>query len=200
MSTSLRFPSSGEYHDDVDDDDIRGRLRAGDVVALQLLRQRHGEAMHDACFKILHHDSHAEDAVADALLLAWRYRDRVASADSVRSYVVQIGRNVAYDVIRKAARRRGLERANAASLEPDGAVDAAGIERAAHAALVECLDAIGDTRTRLALTMRISEDRPWAEVAEALAPPLEAVDTMRMRVKRALRALRACLASKGVTQ
>lgn len=199
MVATPRFHLVDEYHDRVDDDDIRERLRDGDIDALQLLRRRHGDAMRDACFKILHHDSQAEDAVVDALLLAWKYRAKVVGAKTIRNYVVQISRNVAYDFIRKAARRRGIERANAAMLEPNDAAGGTPSDRAAHAALAACLEALEDPRTRVALSMRVEEGSSWAEIAEALDPPREAVDTVRMRVRRALRVLRECLAGKGVT-
>ncbi len=183
----------------MDDDDLRTRLRAGDTAALGLLRERHGEAIYGACYRVLRNHAETEDTVHEALLLAWRYRTKVAAAASIRSYAVEIGKNAARDHIRKSARRSDLVRANAAALEPE---PSAGddMDRSTRDALGRCLTALeADPRTYRSVLMRIQDEASWSDIAKAIAPPLEEVDTIRMRVTRALRALRDCMEGQGVS-
>lgn len=154
--------------------------------------------MYDAGFRVLRNRAEAEDAVHEALLLVWRYRFNVADATSIRDYAAEITRNAARDHVRKSARRGDLMRANAAALEPEPCVDML-VDGGTRSALQACLAGLeADPRTLRALFMRIHDDASWSDIAKAIAPPLEEVDAVRMRVARALRGLRTCMEGKGV--
>ncbi|MBK9034649.1 MAG: RNA polymerase sigma factor [Myxococcales bacterium] len=182
----------------MDDDDIRAGLRDGDVDgAFRLLRARHGGPVFRACLARLRDPTLAEEAMQDAFVNAFRKRRQLAAADSVRGYLLGIAGNVAVDMLRKAQRRTRLARANqvVADEERTPPGTPADAEPAAVAALYDCLDQL-EPGTRTAVFMHYRDARPWQEIATAIGVP---VDTVRMRVKRVLKDLRACLKAKGVT-
>ncbi len=179
----------------MDDDDIREGLRAGDLDrAFRLLAERYRGLVFRVCYAVLPNRAIAEEAMQETFAKAFRKRRRLASADSVKAYLLRIARNTALDVQRKARRRRDLDRHHG---DPEGGVvtaPAPGLEAAEVTALLDCLDAL-EPATRTALLLHHWEDRSWHEIAEAVKLP---IDTIRMRATRVLRDLLACLAGKGV--
>lgn len=182
----------------MEDADIRELLRAEDPGALRLMLERYGDGMYVACKRLGLDRATAEDAVQDALLRAWRARGKVAEAAALGGYLVRTAHNAGIDALRTAARRRGILRDHAEVLAPAGDADHV-VDRGSQASLSDCLEALPDDYARRAVELRFGDKRSWSQIAEDLAPPREADDTVRMRVKRALRALRTCLEEKGVS-
>ena len=63
---------------------------------------------------ILHHRQNAEDAVSNAILLAYRKLDSLRSDDALKPWLLRITANCCYDLVRKDKRERGY----AESLQP----------------------------------------------------------------------------------
>ncbi|MEZ4404470.1 MAG: RNA polymerase sigma factor [Kofleriaceae bacterium] len=176
----------------MEDDDIREALRQGDDHrAFRLLGDHHGVAVFRACAAVLRDPAAAEDAMQDALMKAFRKRRKLMKVASVRGYVLVIARRTALDAARKRQRRTQLDAVHAA--EP---VAAAPTSREARelAALDECLAAL-EPSTALAVTLFYRDAQPWAVIATQVGL---ALDTVRMRARRALKDLAACMAAKGV--
>jgi RNA polymerase sigma-70 factor (ECF subfamily) len=173
---------------------LRDQLRAWNPAAFRALCDQHGPAMYSACLRVLGDRAAADDALQEAFVLAYRRRDQVADAASIRAYLLGISRHVALDVVRKQRRRDALHEANRDDLAPpspgEDEVDVARLD-----ALRECLEAV-PAATRTAVELHFWQGRPWAEIADATGV---AIDTVRMRVKRALTSLLDCLRGKGVT-
>lgn len=132
----------------------------------------------------------------EAFAKMYRKRRRLTDADSIKAYALQIAKNTARDMLRKARRRRTLDREHQGG-EPEGAVTpgrSPSVEPAENAALQECLDAI-EPATRQALFLFHGDEMPWRDIATSVGVP---VDTIRMRVARVLKALKECLQSKGI--
>jgi RNA polymerase sigma-70 factor (ECF subfamily) len=178
-----------------EDDDIRERLRADDLdCAFRRLRERHGRSIYRACHAVLQQSDLAEEAMQDAFVKMFRKSHRLAGADSIKAYAIEIAKNTARDMLRKAVRRRTLNRKHLGG-EPEIAVTpdrAPSVEPAESAALQECLDEI-DPATREALFL-FHDKRPWQDIAGVVGLP---ADTIRMRVTRGLKALKKCLERKG---
>ena len=182
----------------MDDDDIRAGLRAGDVDgAFRALRERHGGPVYRACLARLRDHALAEEAMQDAFVKAFRKRGQLAAAASLRGYLLGIASNTAVDVLRKAQRRARLARANQDLAGEDAAMTATAVEAepAELVALYDCLDHL-EPKTRAAVFMHYRDERSWHEIATAIGVP---IDTVRMRVRRVLKDLRACMKAKGVS-
>ena len=179
----------------MDDDDIREGLRAGDADrAFRLLADRYRAAVFRVCYAVIQNRAIAEEAMQETFAKAFRKRRRLASADSVKAYLLRIARNTALDVQRKAQRRRGLDRHHGDPEAPVVTAPSPGLEVAEVTALLDCLDTL-EPATRTALLLHHWEERSWQEIAEVVKLP---VDTIRMRAARVLRDLLTCLAGKGV--
>jgi RNA polymerase sigma factor (sigma-70 family) len=135
----------------------------------------------------------AEDAMQNALLVAWRHRGRVAGHASPAALVLKICIDAACDV----ARRRGRERRRTGCHDPSTeSVDGARPpwEEVAHRELAgEVLAAIHrlSRRQAVAVTLRVFEELPYEQIAAAMHCS-EA--TARKHVERAREHLRRTLA------
>lgn len=151
--------------------------------------------MYRACFAIVHNAAIAEEAVQETFAKAFRKRRRLADADSLRAYLLQIAKNTARDVMRTAQRRRTIDRERPTVEDDAVTTPLPGVEAAESVALYDCLELLAPS-TRQALFMHHQDATPWQDIATTVGL---AIDTIRMRVKRALRELRECLEGKGVT-
>ena len=129
-------------------------------------------------------DAHvAEDLHQETLLAAWAHGpDRPMT----RSWLSRVARNLAVSFRRGATRRRraeaGLSSGRESSAPPELIIEA---ELAGRA--VEALLSL-DEPYRTTILLRFLEDLSYAEVAERMRVPIE---TVRTRIKRGLKQLRA---------
>lgn len=178
------------------DDDIRAALRGqskrDDDVAFRLLRQRYAREIFVCAFRILRQHDAAEDIIQETLLKVAAHREAVASADSIKAYLVTIAKNLSFSQLRTAKSRDAKLRAE---LPPRAAV-ANVSDDGENAALLACLEGV-DASTRKALYLYTLYEMSWNEIAEVIGAE---VDTVRMRVMRAQVRVRACLQGKGVAR
>jgi RNA polymerase sigma-70 factor (ECF subfamily) len=181
----------------VEDDEIRAALRRGDDnLAFRLLLRAHGEAVFTRCCRILRNQSAAEDVMQQAMMAAFKSRSQLLEVDQLRGWVIKTAVRKCLDALRSAGRKDRLERDVVAG-EPTEAASLLELlgSTTERRALEECLAAL-DPELATAVWMRYRDSMSWAQIAEAVAIP---VDTIRMRVQRgALKLLRDCLASKEV--
>jgi RNA polymerase sigma-70 factor (ECF subfamily) len=179
----------------VDDDDIREGLRAGDLDrAFRLLAERYRGLVFRVCYTVLPNRAIAEEAMQETFAKAFRKRRRLASADSVKAYLLRIARNTA---TRRPAQGPTPARPSIATTAPRGRVVTAPAPGLEAAEVTRCSTASTPSSPRPAprCCLHHWEERSWHEIAEAVKLP---IDTIRMRASRVLRDLLACLAGKGV--
>ncbi|HVV86313.1 MAG TPA: RNA polymerase sigma factor [Kofleriaceae bacterium] len=185
-----------DHHDEVRDALARG----DDDLAFALVTREHGRAIYTRCLDVLRDPGLAEDALQETLVKAFRRRDQLASVARLRGWLLRIATRTALDAWRGERRHaRRLERMRhdgddgdeAASMMPIATADD---RRREHAALRAALGEL-DAETRAAVLLRLQDDAAWEEIAAATGLP---VDTIRMRVQRALPGLQAFLARQGV--
>jgi RNA polymerase sigma-70 factor (ECF subfamily) len=181
----------------VEDDEIRAALRRGDDnLAFRLLLRAHGEAVFTRCYRILRNRSAADDVMQEAMMAAFKSRSRLLEVDQLRGWVIRIAVRKSLDALRSGRRKERLERDVVAGEPPETAnlLDRLGSTEELRA-LEECLAAL-DPELAIAVEMRYRDGMSWAQIADAVAIPADAI---RMRVQRgALKNLHDCLASKEV--
>ncbi len=98
---------------------VAAAVRAGDESAFSALAQRHRRELLVHCYRMLGSFHDAEDAVQDALLRAWRYRESLKDGAPLRPWLYRVATNSCFDAIARDPRRSAL--AQAASDAPEGA-------------------------------------------------------------------------------
>ncbi len=123
----------------------------------------------------------ADDLLQETFLRAWRQKDRMAAAVSVRAYLFGIARHVGADVARRTRASEPLdeEHPDVAKEIPDDRIEAM---RTAIAALPET--------HREPLHLKLQEELSYAEIAEVLNVP---IGTVRSRLHHAVLRLQQVL-------
>lgn len=168
-----------------DEDELIARARSGDAAAFGTLLEPHRSRLWSVCLRITgsHHD--AEDALQDALTVAWLHLDRFRGESRLGTWLYRIAANAALAVVR---RRRDVPTGEwADDVHTTG--DHAG--RVADVALVRAAIATLPEAFREALVLREIGDLTYEEIA---AHQGVGVQTVKSRLNRARGALADALA------
>ena len=92
------------------DEDLMGRVQAGDARAFELIVDRHSDVAFSLAYRMCGRRAVAEDVVQDAFLSLWRSGARYdRSRGSVRSWVLGVVHNRAIDLFRRETVRAGKD-------------------------------------------------------------------------------------------
>jgi len=167
--------------------DLLKRFVRGDEAAFESLFRRFEREVYGWIFRIVRDPGTAEDALVEAFWRAYRGRARFDPTRSFGAWMRRIATNVARDHLR-AARARPAWSLSDRIAAPDRP-DPHTAETIALAFRRLPID------QQVAATLALVEERPYAEIADALDVPL---GTVKSRVFRAVRALRRELARLDV--
>jgi RNA polymerase sigma-70 factor (ECF subfamily) len=175
--------------DDIDDADLVGRCRAGDVAAWEVLIRRHRDTAWRAAV-LFAGAERADDIVQEALVKAFVRIHQLRAGEGFAAWLVTIVRREAMNAARSDSRRRARD---LRLVEPDQSGEDPS-ERAATAvdgaALVAALERLDDV-DRDVLLCRYVLDLSTRETAAVLGCE---VGTVKSRTSRALDRLKAVVA------
>lgn len=172
-------------------DRLLAQVALGDRTAFASLYQRTNAKLYAVCLRILHDKAEAEDVLQDAYVKIWRYAERyhVAKAKPM-TWMIAISRNLAIDRLRArkspAAALEAAEQVADSTLRPDERAMANGEARR----LLDCVNGLTQEESRL-IRIAYFGGATYAAIAERDRVPL---GTVKSRMRRALSALRRCLA------
>lgn len=173
---------------DEPDGELLRRFVHGDREAFEALFTAFHAEVHRWALRIVRDASAADDVVVEAFWRSYRGRARFDASRSFGAWMRRIATNAARDHLRTArrhaVRRRSSPDAQAASAPDRGVAEA--VERALRRL---------PPRLQEVVTLALIEERPYAEIADALEIP---VGTVKSRVFRATRALRLELTRLGI--
>ncbi len=173
---------------DTPDRDLLERFVAGDQEAFEALFRQLSSEVHRWVMRIVRDESAADDVLVEAFWRAYRGRARFDPSRSFGAWLRRIATNAALDELRAQRKRAGTGTAD------DGIAAPAGPDGAMAQAIALAFRAL-PPRLQLVASLALIEERPYAEIADALSLP---VGTVKSRVSRAAEALRLELARMGI--
>ena len=180
----------------LDDVELVGRARDGDVSAYGELVERYREVAFRTAWLITRSSAEAEDAAQEAFVKAFYALGRFRVGEAFRPWILRIVSNEAKNRRRSTGRR---ERLTVRLARDRGSGDAApspetaALGREQHEALLRAIDRLPE-RERLVVTYRYLLELSEAETARALGIR---PGTVKSRLSRGLGRLRQELATKG---
>ena len=173
---------------------IESRQRADAEFILSTLVGLHRDAVYRYCRRMLSQDADASDVSQMVFMQAFEALCGGVDVQNERAWLLGIARNRCIDRLRRPGPElldhEGLERV--ADRDPRG--DSVTPDLAARRALEDCLDGL-DARSRAVLLLRFHDDLSYQEISALTG---DTPGALRVRVARALPALRHCLERKGV--
>ena len=182
------------------DDRIRSTLRAGDHRgALTLLMDSHGTAVHRYCARLLRDPDRAEDTLQAVFIDAFQTLPRFEDRSSFRTWLLGIARHRCLDQLRRQRRWNRIadqiELETSVETSSGGQAEVPMATREVEPELEACLGKLG-AGARDTLLLRFREDLSYEEMANVTGCKAGA---LRVRILRALEALRTCLEKRGVS-
>ena len=166
--------------------DLVGRIRAGDLHAMEVLMRRHNRMLFRTARAILLDDAEAEDAVQEAYLQAYRAFDSFRGEARLSTWLVRIAANQALMRRRRRASRGEVipisEGANDMQPGPENEAMRGEMGRLLEAKI----DALPDGY-RTVFLLRAVEEMSVEETAAALDMPAATVRTKFFRARGLLR-------------
>ena len=172
--------------------DLVERAQAGDHDAFALLVRTSFPRLHGVARLILRDPERAQDAVQEALVLAWRHVRALRDPGAWDAWLNRLTVRACYRLARQVRRRDAVELHVMPDHEPEGSSD--------PSTSVAERDRMGRELGRLPIDQRavmvlhFHLDLPLPEAAEILQIP---VGTAKSRLHRGLETLRAALAAEA---
>lgn len=178
-------------------DEFAAALRTGDAgLAIEILLMEYGDYIYGYCRRILGNTAEAEDVSQTVFAQALQDLKHLASAHAAGAWLRGIARHRCLDHLR--SRRRALVVSShkdvGARVDDQLAILQGDSDPRIARALDDCLDRL-DARSREVLVLRFHDELSFHEISKLTS---DAPGTLRVRLSRALAALRRCLESKGV--
>jgi RNA polymerase sigma factor (sigma-70 family) len=182
---------------DREDSALAVALEAGDRErAMELLVELHGEQVYGYCRRMLGNDVDGDDVSQTVFVQAFQGLKRFDQVQHIKAWLLGIARHRCLD--RLTSVRRGPQLLDdtdlAAIADGQAVVSMAETDPRVRRALDECLDQL-DARSRALLVLRFHDELSYDEISALTA---DTSGALRVRLARALPALRQCLESKGV--
>ena len=158
--------------DDTPDEALVTRAQRGDQAALGLLVRRHQRALYLLCLRYVADADEAADLVQKSFVRAMAKLDDLRDATLFRAWILRIGAHLALNHIRDHARFVSDDGEHDRPSDPDRLATRPALEQLESAELATALrDAVQTlpTKQRMTLELRIYEDLPFREIAEALS-------------------------------
>lgn len=171
--------------------DLVAKARGGNLFAFEEIVRRHQRRVYAVALRVVRRHDVADDVVQEAFLRAWRSLDRFDTARPFGPWIARIAANLAISHVRSPeAREQELpegyaEMASASTGPLDGVL---GSE--AQQVLETALQALSPEQ-RAVFVLRVNEEMPYRDIAEALGISM---GTVMSRLSRARERLRAALA------
>lgn len=169
------------------------RFTRGDIQAFEALFQRYQRDVYGWIIRIVRDSGAAEDLTIETFWRIYRSRTRFDPRRSFGPWARRIATNLALEHLSRRRTERslddGLLMRGAATRTPDPAIEAD-----VAAGVLAAFDEL-PAKLRVTATLAMIEERPYAEIADALGISTNGV---KSRVFRAVRLLRKSLEKRGV--
>ncbi len=170
------------------DEKLLEQFVQGDSVALEALYRGFAAEVYGWILRIVRNPAAAEDVLAESFWRAYRGRARFDPSRSFGAWMRRVATNAALDHLRSARRHEAWGSVDHRARAPEGR------DPELHEAIAIAFRRL-PPKLQVVAALALIEERPHAEIAEALALPL---GTVKSRVSRAGARLRKELVRLGV--
>jgi len=174
-------------NDEESDHALIERAGRGDRLAASALITRHSPRVLSLCRHLLYDRAAAEDAAQETFLKLWEYSAKWKNTGAkLETWLYRVATNACLDR-RRSARREAPEQAAGEQIDTAPSAVERLSTRDKRRAVEIALAALPD-KQRIAMTLRHYRDLTNAEIADAMATSVDAVESLLARARRSLAA------------
>lgn len=151
--------------------------------------EEYADAIFRFCYFKLRDREVALELSQETFARMWSYLTSGQEIQHVRAFSFQVARNAIADYVRKSRPLYAHQMGDSAEHLLDPAAEGGAESHAELSGILECLKGLPE-RDQEAVTLRYIESLPVSEIAESLG---ELPNTVSVRIRRALQALRECV-------
>lgn len=183
---------------DMKENELILRCRQGDEAAFETLLRLYETKVYTLCRRLCRDENDAPEAAQDTFLAVWRGIGGYRADAQFSTWIYRLAVNACLDLLRREKKRGGDVSLDDEALHadpvdpaprPEELAERTDMRRAVHEALLSL-----PAEYREVLLLRETEQRSYAEIAEATGLEL---GTVKSRISRARQALRKKLAANG---
>lgn len=173
------------------------RIRAGDSPAFARLYELYFEQLWQFAYRYVRSETLAEEVVHDVFLNLWRARESWQVRTSVQSYLYGAVRNRALTLSAQAATSQAHEDDDELPAPVSPPSPAAQLESAELEEMVQrAVDALPE-RQKLVMTLRLTREMTYAEIASAIGVSEAAVGKLMLKAQARLRSALGSYMDRG---
>jgi RNA polymerase sigma-70 factor (ECF subfamily) len=203
LTRAMLVPAVIAPPDDVPDELLVGRAQRGERAALELLVRRHQRALFSLCLRYVGSADEAADLVQRSFIRVMAKLGELRDPSVFRGWLLRIGAHLALNHIRDHARFVSdddqAERATYPE-HPEATLALDRLEAAEAAAALRAAIGVLPTKQRMTVELRLYEDLPFRDIAEALGISEGAAKVNFHYAVRRLRGLLAPAADSGTAR
>lgn len=173
--------------DDIDDEELMGRLVKGDHQAFCVLVRRHTQRFYACAYRVCLNQDDAEDAVQNAFLKIWQNPSvwKIDKGAKFTTWFYRVVNNAAIDIVRKRKNNAGSD---VLAYIPDAADSQEHNlqNKESRQSLENAIDALPE-RQKQALNLCFYDGFSNKEAAEILGVGVKALESLLMRAKAGLK-------------
>ena len=151
--------------------------------------EEHADSIFRFCYFKLRDREAALELSQETFARIWKYLTSGQEIEHARAFSFQVARNALADYVRKSRPLYAHQMGDSAEHLLDPAAESDTESDAELSGVLECLKGLPE-RDQEAVTLRYIESLPISEIAEGLG---ELPNTVSVRIRRALQALRECV-------
>lgn len=170
-----------------EDHELIVRIAKGDKKAFELLLKKYEDLVFGVSMKLVKDRTKAEDMTQDTWMKVIKYSASYSPYGSVKSWILQINRNLIMDYYREQKKWKDSEDIETLEISDENADLSEALDTEEKQKSFQKAFADLDEREKIVLTMVIVEEFSYAEIAQKLSLSVGAIKTIVFRAKKILK-------------
>lgn len=169
-----------------EDQELVDQIAKGNSKAFRLLLEKHQDLVYGLSLKMVKDKSIAEDITQETWMKVIKNADRYSPIGSVKSWILQIHRNLIIDYFRQNKKWKITENIEEIEISDDSESAFESLESHEQRSAFDKVFSLLEERDKIVLTLVIVEELSYAEISKELGLSIGNIKTIVFRAKKEL--------------
>ncbi len=170
----------------IEDQQLLNQIAKGNSEAFGLLLEKYQDLVYGLSLKMVKDKSVAEDMTQETWMKVIKNADRYSPIGSVKSWILQIHRNLVMDYFRQNKRWKNNEDIEEIEISDDSESAFESLQSHEQKSAFDKVFSLLEERDKIVLTLVIVEELSYAEISKELGLSVGSIKTIVFRAKKEL--------------